>query len=125
MENVERRIVDTPIVLVKGTRTDVSGLDQRILARKMKDMKMDRVFLAKKQTLDDVHLNGRFRGTFLPERKQILGIRIPNHGGRGWNTEREKSFLQREKLTMAGRQGHFVRRQEILKEEFRLSLIHI
>ena len=106
MEDVERDGVDAPIVLIERSRTDVSSLDQGILPWKMKDVKMNRMSLAKDKALDNVQLNGRFGGTFLPKRDKILGICIPDHGGRGRNTGRKKGFLQSEKLSMAGRQSH-------------------
>ena len=41
LENSKRSVVDSPVILVKGTGANVGCLDPGILAGKMQNVKMD------------------------------------------------------------------------------------
>ena len=57
MKNGEGNDVYSPIVLIEKTGTRVGGLNPGILAREMQNMQLDKPLLAKKEGLDDVHLD--------------------------------------------------------------------
>ena len=64
MKDGEGSVVYSPIVLIKKTGARIGSLDPGILAREMQNMQLDRPLLAKKEGLDDVHLDERLDEPF-------------------------------------------------------------
>ena len=110
LQDGKRSVVDPPVVFIERTGAYIRGLNTRILSRKVKNVKVNRTFLAKQQSVNDVHLDERFWGTFFPKGDEVRWVRVPDHWRRRRDAISKQSLLEGQELSVTRRERNFFRR---------------